>query len=280
MLHLLLFRLTSVPVRRGLIVAALALLSAASACTSPEDNAWPAAPGFRAAESEDKAVALANDVMARQGGYARWQQARYLAWTYYGAYHLWDKKLGIYRQEKDRRVILMSVLKPEGKVFIDGKRLTDPTQTRELLDQNFMIWRFATDFLVLPFRLKDAGVSLRYGGPGLTMTHDTADVLEMTYHGTGPTGNSRNQLWISRKDHLVTQWAFYTDSVGGAPAFVRDWLDYRNYNGLLLATQRNSDHDTLTVSHIAVLDTLPREIFFSARPVDKRDIAAWAARKK
>ena len=117
-------------------------------------------------------------------------------------------------------------------------------------------------------------------GAGLTMTRDTADILEMTYHGTGPSGDGRNQLWISRKDHLVTQWAFYSQLADPRPAFVRDWLDYRNYNGLLLATQRNSDHDTLTVSHIAVLDTLPREIFFSARPVDKRDIAAWAARKK
>ena len=86
--------------------------------------------------------------MERQGGYARWQQVRYLAWTYFGAYHIWDKKLGIYRQEKNDRVILMSVIKPEGKIFVAGKRLSDLGQTQELLEQNFMIWRFATDFLV------------------------------------------------------------------------------------------------------------------------------------
>ena len=269
------------PARRAWALAGLVLLSAASACTNTSSEAsYPAAPGFRAEESEDRGVDLANEVMARQGGYERWKQARYLAWTYYGAYHIWDKKLGIYRQEKDRRVILMSVVKPEGKVFMDGKRILEPTETRELLEQNFIIWRFATDFLVLPFRLKDPGVSLRYGGPGLTMARDTADILEMTYHGTGPTGGGRNQLWISRKDHLVTQWAFYTDSVTTTPAFVRDWLDYRNYNGLLLASQRNSDHDTLTVSHITVLDTLPPDLFFSARAVSKAEIAAWATRKK
>jgi hypothetical protein len=280
MLRSLLFRLPPSFAQNWLALAGLTLLSALSSCSGQGEESWPAAPGFNTEASEDKAVTLADQVMARQGGYTRWQQARYLAWTYYGAYHLWDKKLGIYRQEKDHRVILMSVVKPEGKVFIDGKRMTDPIATRELLEQSFMIWRFATDFLVLPFRLKDPGVTLRYGGTGLTMAHDTADILEMHYQGTGPTGNGRNQLWISRKDHLVTQWAFYTDSVSTTPAFVRDWLDYHPYNGLLFATQRNSDHDTLTVSHIAVLDTLPRELFFSARPVDKRDIAVWATRKK
>lgn len=260
---------------RPLVVAATVLLSACSGA-----DPWPAEEGFDAEGSDKTAVALADEVMARQGGYTRWKSARYLAWTYYGAYHVWDKKLGLYRQEKDNRVVLMSVVKPEGKVFIGGKRMTEPEQTREVLDQCFMIWRFATDFFILPFRLKDAGVTLRHGGTSLTMTRDTADVLEMTYKGTGPTGDGRNQLWVSRKNHLVTQWAFYSQPADPRPAFVRDWLDYRNYNGLLLASQRNSDHDTLSISHIAVLDTLPRELFFSARPLDKRDIAAWTNRKK
>ncbi len=248
------------------------------ACSGPDP--WPAAEGFDADGSDKKAIALANDVMVRQGGYARWQQARYLAWTYYGAYHIWDKRLGLYRQEKNGRVVLMSVVKPEGKVFIGGKRVVEPEQTRELLEQTFIIWRFATDFLVLPFRLKDRGVTLRYGGSGVTMTRDTADIIEMTYHGTGPAGNGRNQLWVSRKDHVVTQWAFYSQLADPRPAFVRDWLDYRNYNGLLLASERNSATDTLSISHIAVLDTLPRELFFSARPIDKTQVAAWASRKK
>lgn len=261
--------------RVALSIAALALVIG---CDGRE--AWPAEPGFDREGSDPKAIELADAVMARQGGYARWKQARYLAWTYYGAYHIWDKKLGLYRQEKDGRVVLMSVLKPQGKVFVGGERVQEPSQVTDILSTSYTIWRFASDFLVLPFRLKDPGVTLRHGGTGLTMTRDTADILEMIYKGTGPTGNGRNQLWVSRKDHLVTQWAFYADPTAAQPAFVRDWINYRNFNGLLLATQRNSDHDTLSVSHIAVLDTLPRELFFSALPLDKRDIGQWATRKK
>ncbi len=260
-------------------VVVSAVVGVVAACSTPDP--WPADPKFDTANSDPKAVALADAVMARQGGYGRWKTARYLAWTYYGAYHIWDKKLGLYRQEKNDRVILMSVEKPAGKIFTGGKRMTDPAQTNDLLSQNYLIWRFATDFLVLPFRLKDAGVTLKQGGPGLTMMHDTADILEMTYKGTGPAGgDGRNQLWVSRKDHLITQWAFYSQATDPQPSFVRDWLDYRAYNGLLLASQRNSATDTLSISHIAVLDTLPRELFFSARPIDKAEVARWAARKK
>jgi hypothetical protein len=258
------------------LLAASALTLAG--CNGPES--YPAQEGFDAAGSEDKAVTLANEVMERQGGYERWQQARYLAWTYYGSYHIWDKKLGLYRQEKGDRVILMSLNKPEGKVFSGGKRLTDPPQVQESLEQAYTIWRFASDFIVLPFRLKDPGVTLTYGGAGVTMMHDTADILDLVYHGTGPSGDGRNQLWINRKTHLVSQWAFYATPKEPKPAFVRDWLDYRNYNGLLIASQHNSASDTLTISHIAVLDTLPREIFFSARPVDKSEVMRWGQQKK
>ena len=259
------------------LVAAL-LLPGLSACDRA--TPWPPDPGFNLKESDEKALALADEVMAHQGGYARWQQARYLAWTYYGAYHIWDKKLSLYRQEKKGRVVLMSLKEAKGKIFADGKQLLEPDQTQEILGQTFMIWRFASDFLVLPFRLKDAGVTLRYGGTGVTMARDTADILEMTYKDTGPTGDARNQLWVSRKTHLVTQWAFYQQAAGSEPAFVRDWLDYRNYDGLLLASQRNSSYDTLSVSHISVLDTLPPAIFFSALPVNKAEVAAWGNRKK
>lgn len=263
---------------RGLrAVVAFLLLGLLAACDA---EPYPAAEGFDKDGSDTKALELADNVMKRQGGYERWQKVRYLAWTYFGQYHIWDKKLNLYRQEKGNQVVLMSLVKPEGKVFKGGKRVIDPEQTRQSLEQAYLLWRFGSDFLALPFKLKERGVTLRSGGPGVTMAHDTADILEMVYHGTGPAGNSRNQLWISRRDTLVCQWAFYSKPEDQQPAFVRDWLNYRNYNGLLLATQRNSMIDTLTLSHIAVLDTLPRELFFSATPVNKSEVQAWANRKK
>ncbi len=266
--------------RRFLSDAALVASAALTLAACNGSESFPAQEGFDAAGSEDKAVTLANQVMERQGGYERWQKVRYIAWSYYGSYHIWDKKLGLYRQEQGDKVVLMSLLKPEGKVFSAGKRLTDPAQVQESLERAFTIWRFASDFLFLPFRLKDPGVTLTYGGTGVTMTHDTADILDLIYHGTGPSGDGRNQLWINRETHLVSQWAFYGTPKDPQPAFVRDWLNYRNYNGLLLASQRNSASDTLSISHIAVMDTMPQELFFSARPVDKGQVLMWGQQKK
>lgn len=255
----------------------LPILLLLAACNS---DPWPAEEGFDQEGSDKKAIELANQMMEKQGGYERWQDVRYLAWTYYGHYHIWDKKLNLYRQEKGNRVILMSLVKPEGKIFNDGKRITDPDMTEQALGQAFVMWRFSADMLTLPFRLKAKGVTLRYGGKGVTMAHDTAEIVDAYYHGTGPSGDNRNQIWISPKTHLMTQWAFYGRPDDPQPAFVRDWLGYRDYNGLMLSTQRNSMIDSLSVSHIAVLDTLPRDLFFSARPVDKNQVLAWAKRKK
>ncbi len=241
---------------------------------------YPAEKGFDQEGSDRKALELADAVMTHQGGYVRWQQARYMAWTYYGAHHIWDKKLGLYRQQKNGQVLVMSLRKPEGKVFQGGRRQLDPELTRQTLEQGYTIWRFASDFLALPFKLKDEGVTLRYGGPGLTLAHDTADILEMNYHGTGPVGDSRNQLWIDRRSHLVSQWAFYAQPADAQPAFVRSWRNYGTYNGLRLATERNSAEDTLTVSHLAVLDTLPRDVFFSAQPIPLAVVQQWAGFRK
>lgn len=254
----------------------LALAPLVACSTDP----YPAEKGFDQEGSDRKALGLADAVMTSQGGYDRWQQVRYLAWTYYGAHHIWDKKLGLYRQQKNDQVILMSLRKPEGKVFRAGRRLLDPELTRQTLEQGYTIWRFASDFLALPFKLKDEGVTLHYGGPGLTLARDTADLLEMSYHGTGPVGDSRNQVWIDRRSHLVSQWAFYAQPTDRQPAFVRSWRNYGAYNGLRLATERNSAQDTLTVSHIAVLDTLPGAVFFSAQPIPLATIQQWGAFRK
>ena len=48
-------------------------------------------------------------------------------------------------------------------------------------------WINDTYWLVMPFKLKDSGVTLKYVGDGKTQAGDDADVLAMTFKNVGVT---------------------------------------------------------------------------------------------
>ena len=43
----------------------------------------PPAPGFNTADSDPKAIALADEVMAAMGGRANWDATRYITWRFF-----------------------------------------------------------------------------------------------------------------------------------------------------------------------------------------------------
>ena len=57
----------------------------------------PPAEGFNAAASDDKAIALADQVMEKMGGRKNWDNTRYLHWNFFGRRTLlWIKKRAMY----------------------------------------------------------------------------------------------------------------------------------------------------------------------------------------
>jgi len=62
-------------------------------CQSDPVVGNPAAPNFNAAESDQVAIDLADDVMEAMGGRKAWDTTRYIGWNFFGRRtHMWDKQ--------------------------------------------------------------------------------------------------------------------------------------------------------------------------------------------
>ena len=107
------------------------------------------------------------------GGREAWDQTRYIRWSFFGRrHHVWDKYTGNIRIEGvDREteipyLILMNIHTMEGRAWESGEEVTDPGRLAELLDRGEAVWINDSYWLVMPYKLKDTGVTLEYLGEG------------------------------------------------------------------------------------------------------------------
>lgn len=270
------FRSTSIT-RLFAVLAAPALLAGLSACNQATEQPaatattdatvvarpdsterYPAADGFDRVGSDVQALALADKVMQHMGGYAAWQHTRLLGWDFLdGSYQLWDKQTGDFRWQKDSLVALYNVERKEGHIYKAGQDISGTLIGQKLLENMYPIWVNNSWWLLMPFKLKDSGVTLNYLGPGKFMDSTAAEVLSMRFRNVGVTPHNRYKLFVNPQTSLVEEWAFYKDANDSLPAFRRRWADYRRYGRLLLASDRTDGQDGRRLNHIVALDSVP-----------------------
>lgn len=238
----------------------LALLSACAHKTLPPGN--PPAPGFNAAASDAKAVAIADATMAAMGGRKAWDDTRYLSWNFFGARrHVWDKHQGRCRIEWLKRPwkVLLNLHDGKGQVMLNGVAQTHPDTLAKYLEFGRRAWINDSYWLFMPFKLKDSGVTLRYVGQGNTEAGQASDILQLTFAGVGVTPDNKYHVWVDKKTHLVAQWAYFKNYADEKPEFTTPWADYRRYGALLLSGDRGRSEGNLT--EIAAPATLPDATF-------------------
>ena len=225
----------------------------------------PAAPGFNAADSDPKAIALADEVMAAMGGRANWDATRYITWRFFGfRLHVWDKWTGDIRFEQGDLTVLMNIHSKEGRAFVAGAEISDPDTLAAKLDHGYRAWINDSYWLVMPYKLKDSGVTLRYRGLEATEDGRPAEVLELTFKDVGVTPQNKYAVWIDQESRLVTQWAFYREATDAEPGFTGPWTNWQRHGSILLSDGRGERQHT----DVAVLDKLSRKAFTSPDPLD------------
>jgi len=233
----------------------------ASQTSEAQKSTNPPAPGFNQAASDAEAIAIADQVMEAMGGRQAWDQTRYLRWTFGGRRALiWDRHDQKVRIEvpADTLVYLLDyAAEPTARAFKNGREFTASDSVLKYTEQARRIWINDSYWLVMPFKLKDSGVTLRYLGEGSTEAGVAADVLELTFEEVGVTPQNKYHIWIDQEEHLVRQWAYYADAQEPEPRFTLPWRGYQTYGEILLA----GNHEALKLTEIAAPDTLPETVF-------------------
>lgn len=121
-----------------------------------------------------------------------------------------------------------------------------------------MAWINDSYWLLMPFKLKEPGVTLKYLGDDSTQNKKPADVLQLTFRKASSVPNTKYKVWVDRKTRLISQWAFYAKADDEAPRVILPWSNYQSYGGILLSAARGQQND---LTDIMVFTGLPGEVF-------------------
>ena len=239
--------------RTEIILAACFMLIIAGCSKSGTESK---ATGFNAEGSDAKAVAIADSVMKAMGGQENWENTRIISWNFFGSrIHTWNKKTGRDRIEipGSDMVIDMNISSREGKVMKGGEEMTHPDSVQKYMKRGYEMWVNDSYWLVMPYKLKDAGVTLSYMGIDTTQTGIPSHKLKMTFDGVGVTPQNMYHVYVDTSDYMVRQWAYFPKADSEEPRFILPWDDYQKYGDIMLSGDRGQNK----LTDIKVMDEWP-----------------------
>jgi hypothetical protein len=218
----------------------------------------PPAEGFDQEGSDMLATLIADKTMLAMGGREAWDDTRFITWNFFGSRkHIWDKWTGDVRIEEPKKNItyLMNINTKQGKVQRNGVEVTDSLD--HYLDRGNELWINDSYWLVMPFKLKDTGVTLRYLREDTTLLGAKSDVLSLSFKDVGVTPKNAYNVWVDTNTKFITQWSFYKDSSVTIPNFITPWADYQQYGKIKLSGDRGKNK----LTDIAVFQEVPEGTF-------------------
>ncbi len=221
----------------------------------------PAAQGFNASASDEKAMAIADSVMEAMGGRKAWDDMRFVSWNFFGARDLvWDKQTGRVRIDFPARneVYLINVNDDTGQVFV-GDSLVSPSDSLKVkVEDGKGIWINDSYWLFMPFKLKDSGVTLKYVRMDTIPGGKPAYVLQLTFADVGVTPENKYEVYVDTSDYLVKQWAYFREASQDSASAIWPWDNYARYAGLMLSADRSDDRGP---KNVKVYEELPDAVF-------------------
>lgn len=255
------------------LLLALFLLCGLIACQSPQkfvnkDIPNTPMPGFNTEGSDPQAMAIADSVMKASGGRYAWDMTRYIRWTFFNNRSLvWDKWKERVRIDFNNQPlkIRLNLKDMTGRVWKDGQEMTQPDSVKKYLERGKGMWINDSYWLVMPFKLKDSGVTLKYVGKKPNGLGAESDVLELTFKAVGNTPENKYHVYVNPSSHLVTQWDYYAKATNEKPNFSSPWSDYRGLGNIMLSISRGEGRSMVP---IGVYKSIPDSVFTSLNDID------------
>ena len=230
------------------------------ACEQQTTNINPPAQGFLADRSDKKAIQIADDVMETMGGRKAWDETEMIRWTFFGrrSWH-WEKNTGNVRMEipSDTTTIISNIHTGNTKVFQFGREIKNEALLDSMGTMLKNSWINDSYWLVMPYKLKDSGVSLKYVGSEPDMRGVPCDVLSLTFENVGNTPENKYLVYVEKDKKIVSQWDFFQNASDPEAKWSIPWADYKRYGKILLSGNRGE----FGLTDIAVYDEYPKEMF-------------------
>jgi len=242
-----------------------ALLLATFALSAPVAHA-------ETATSDPKAVEIADHVMAALGGTQRWNDVRGLRWSFgaevrdtvrWSRRHAWDKHTGMHRVEGTTRsgqkyCVIHKVGETTGKAWMAGTPLEGDSLAK-LVKLGQSLWVNDTYWMLMPYKLRDPGVTLRYDGE-VKDGDVTYDRLALSFEDVGETPGDRYWVDVNRANARVERWEKVLE--GREPPPVPDtWEGWEQHGGLWFPTMHMRGDQNMFTRDVEVVDAFPPGTF-------------------
>jgi len=228
---------------------------------------------------DSKALAVADEVMAAGGGEAGLASAKVLKFTFVyeqdgvvrsSRTHYWDRIGGRHRLEmidRDGKNItcLTHLPSKEGVCAVDGQGFMEEA-AQPYLSKSYAIWINDTYWLLMPYKMKDPGVDLKFDGE-TKEGGKTYDKIQLSFDQVGLTPKDRYWAFVDRTTHRMDKWAFVLQDEKGEPGkgepSVFKWTGWSKFGSLWLSTEKIAEDGKSKVvfKDVAVFEALPDEIF-------------------
>lgn len=225
-----------------------------------QDDPNPPAEGFNMEASSPRAIEVADQVMDAMGGRAAWDNTRYLSWSFFGEDQVWDKWTGRYRWQNDSIVVLMNLHDMTGRAYVNN---TEAEPADDYLSSAYGDWINSGYWLLMPYKLKDSGVTLEFAGEGTTESGKETYILTLTFENVGRTPQNKYDVYVDKESMLVRQWSFYRNASDEAPAWTRPWDNWQPYGNIMLSDNRGplGNGDPFILPNLGVYEDLPDAVF-------------------
>ena len=243
----------------GLLTALFLTISATRPATAQHAPENPPIEGFNTGGSDARAIEIADAVMQSMGGRANWDNTRFLSWGFGADEQVWDKWTGDFRYQRDSLVVLMNVNTKAGKAYADGVEIADPAEN---LTGAYRAWVNSGYWFLLPYKLKDSGVTLKYLGEGTTEDGRAAEMLQLTFENVGLTPQNKYHVYVDKERMLVTQWAFFPTVADTEPRFTRPMGNWKKYGDIMLSDHRGEGQNgPFVLPNVGAYDSVPEAVF-------------------
>ena len=130
-------------------------------------------------------------------------------------------------------------------------------------------WINAGYWLLMPYKLKDSGVTLGYKGETTLANGQEAHILTLKFDSVGLTPRNLYDIFVNKESGLVDQWSYYPNEASDEPAFITTWDGYKEYDGILIADNRTylTSSRVWEITNLGVYSELSDAVFENPEPI-------------
>jgi hypothetical protein len=251
----------------------------------------------RGPASDPRAVALAQRLLTALGGERSWDAARCWYFTFavgdvrgerLRRTHYWERTSGRHRLEgtdqRQRPFVVIHTLGDSAAAIAlrGGAPVSDSAERWALCRLADSLWVNDSTWLFLPFKLRDQGAQLSYGGTE-NEGDKTWDLIDVAFDSQPLAPSGRHRLYVERTTAMLERSAMVEREVSGkkqrgkrtagtavkSTPVVYEWLGWRIFGGVLLAGERRAvgSGPSIFFPQLAVLDAFPASVFTAPEPV-------------